>query len=146
VENWDIAATPSYNGQITSKLHADTFRILKTTEHPDEAFTVLAYLLDDAAPDLLLVYGAMPAHKSLQKAFFEGLDEKYPQGVDWQVAIDSLSYADHPSHESWMPNFAKADDRIKAFQSLYENTPDLDLDAELDKLRDDLQAIFDEAK
>ncbi len=146
VENWDIAATPSYNGQITSKLHADTFRILNTTEHPDEAFTVLAYLLDDAAPDLLLVYGAMPAHKSLQAAFFEGLDEKYPQGVDWQVAIDSLSYADHPSHESWMPNFAKADDRIKAFQSLYENTPDLDIDAELDKLRDDLQAIFDEVK
>ena len=27
VPNWDAAAVPSYNGELTSKLHADTFRI-----------------------------------------------------------------------------------------------------------------------
>ena len=36
---WAVA--PSYNGKTTAKLHADTFSILKTTKHPDAAFTAL---------------------------------------------------------------------------------------------------------
>jgi multiple sugar transport system substrate-binding protein len=37
--NWDLAATPSYNGEITSKMHADTFGILKGSKNPEAAFT-----------------------------------------------------------------------------------------------------------
>ena len=47
---WDIAVVPEYQGEATSKLHADTFRILESTENPEAAFEVLTYLLDDAAP------------------------------------------------------------------------------------------------
>ena len=43
---------PAYNGKQTSVLNADTFRILKSTKHPDEAFQFLTYLLGDAAQDL----------------------------------------------------------------------------------------------
>lgn len=146
VANWDIAAVPAYNGSITAKLHADTFRILKATKSPEAAFEVLGYLVGDAAPQLLQAYGAMPARERQQEEFFAGLEEKYPHGVDWQVAVESLSYPDNPSHEANIPNFAKADDRIKAFQSLYESEAGLDLDAELDKLVAQLQAIFDEAR
>ena len=38
---WDMAVVPEYKGEATSKLHADIFRILETTENP-EAATALA--------------------------------------------------------------------------------------------------------
>ncbi len=145
-EDWDIAVVPSYNGTSTAALHADVFRILNTTEHPEEAFKVLTYLIGDAAPELLEAYAAMPARKDLQDAFFAGLDENYPQGVNWQVAIDSLAYPDVPSHEQDMPNFLKAQDRIGAFWSLLNTTPDLDVEAEIEKLQNDMQTIFTETE
>ena len=143
-ENWDIAVVPSYNGVSTAALHADVFRILNTTKHPEEAFQVLSYLIGDAAPQLLEAYGAMPARKDLQDAFFAGLDKKYPQGVNWQVAVDSLAHPDVPSHEQDMPNFLKAQDRIGAFWSLLNTTPNLDVEAEIEKLQNDMQTIFKE--
>jgi multiple sugar transport system substrate-binding protein len=140
--NWDIAALPSVNGEVTAKLHVDTFRILKSTEHPEEAFKVLAYLTGEGAEPLLQVYGSMPARMSLQESFFAKLDETYTQGVNWQVAIDGMAYADNPSHESNMPNFVQANDRINAFTTLYQGTEALDINAELEQLRADLEAIF----
>ncbi len=145
-DNWDIAPVPSYNGVTTAKLHGDTFRILNSTEHPEEAFEVLTYLIaGDAAPQLLQVYGGMPALPELQEDFFATLDETYPQGVNWQVAIDSLAYADSPNHESYLPNFRRVTDRIGEFQVLYENTPGLDIQAELDALIADLQVLYETA-
>ncbi|RLD09192.1 MAG: sugar ABC transporter substrate-binding protein [Chloroflexota bacterium] len=146
-ENWDIAAVPSHgDGQLVSKLHADTFRVFAATEHPEEAVEVLLWLTGEGAGDLLQIYGGMPGRKSLQEEFFAGLDEQFPQGVDWQVAIDGLAYPETPNHESNLPNYAKAYDRIGAFQTLYETEAGLDINAELDKLIADLQAIFDEVK
>jgi multiple sugar transport system substrate-binding protein len=145
-EDWDIAVMPAYNGVTTAKLHADTFKIMAATQHPDEAFVVFSYLLDDAAAQLTQVYGAMPARASLQADYFATLDEQHPQGVDWQVAIDMLGYPDNPNHQSNMPNYARATERINEFQSLYRGTPGLDIDAELTTLQTDLQAIFDEAQ
>lgn len=142
VEDWDIAAVPAHNGTVTASLHADVFRILNTTEHPDEAFEVLSYLIDEAAPDLLQAYGGMPARTDLQEEFFARLDEQYPQGVDWQVAVDGLEYPDVPSHEQDMPNFLEAQDRFGAFYSLLNSTPDLDVNAEIDTLEADLTEIF----
>ncbi len=143
-DQWQAAAMPSHNGRVVAKLHADTFRILNTSQHPEEAFEVLTYLIGDAALDLLSVYGGMPARPEDTEAYFAALDEKYPQGVNWDVVVDSLNYPDNPSHESWMPNFNKAQDRLLTFRNYIENTPDLDIDAELDTLVADLQAIFDE--
>ena len=37
-DDFGWAVAPSYNGATTAKLHADTFSMLKTTKHPDEAF------------------------------------------------------------------------------------------------------------
>jgi multiple sugar transport system substrate-binding protein len=144
--SWDIAALPSFNGQVTSKLHADTFRIMASTDTPEASFEVLAYLLGEAAPALLQVYGGMPADMSQQDAFFAGLDETYPQGVNWQVAIDSQAFPDVPSHEGWVPSFNEATERLAAFQALIMGTEGLDLDAEIETLRTDLQAIFDAAE
>lgn len=146
-DEWDIAAMPSYNGEVTAKLHADTFRILnygQSEEQQMAAFEVLTYLIGEASPDLLLVYGGMPARPAETDAFFATLDETYPHGVDWQVALDSLNYPDNPSHEANMPNFNKADERIGAFYSLLQSDGTIDVNAELDKLVTELQAIYDE--
>jgi multiple sugar transport system substrate-binding protein len=143
---WNMAPLPSYNGQTNVRLHADTFRVFKGTQVPEAAFRVLTYLVGEASLDLLSVYGGMPARESDQDAFFARLDERYTQGVNWAVVKQGLAFADNPSHEAWMPNYLKARDRITAFSTLLANTPDLDLNAQMDTFVADLQAIFEEVE
>lgn len=143
-DKWDIAAVPSYNGTTTAILNADTLRVFKATKHPDEAFEVLTYLLGEASPELLGIYGGMPARKADQDKFFEGLNEKFPQKPDWQVARDGLQHVDIPSFESYIPNYNKAIDRASTFRNQMETAPDLDMDKEIATFKADLQAIFDE--
>lgn len=145
-EKWDIAAVPSYNGKVTANFNADTFRIMKSTKHPDEAFTVLTYLIGEASLDLLAVYGGTPARTSDQKAFFDGLNAKFPQGVDWQVAVDSIPFADNPSFEGYMPAYQEAYNRGQTFFTLMNTTEGVNVDEEVAKLKTDLQAIFDKAQ
>ena len=143
-DKWDMAAVPAYKGKTTALLNADTFRVFKSTKHPDEAFEVLTYLLGEASPELLKTYGGMPARKADQDKFFEGLNEKFPQKPDWQVARDGLQHVDIPSFEAFVPNYNKAIDRATTFRNLMETAPDLDMDKEIAKFKTDLQAIFDE--
>lgn len=148
VENWDIAVMPSYNGQPTSKLHADTFSIMAGTRNPQEAFEVLQFLL--AAPELVEAYGAMPAVLADQAAYLQGLDARFAETnkstVTWQVAIDSLAYPDNPSHEEDMPNFLESQNILQAFSTTLRTTPDLDVDAAIDQLITDLQAAYAKAE
>jgi multiple sugar transport system substrate-binding protein len=143
--NWDVAAIPSYNGNLTSKLHADTFGILKGVEDPDVAWEVYSLMLGEFAGDLVDVYGAFPARQSLQGDALASLEERFP-GVDFQVFVDGLAYPDDPSHEGLMPNFLKASDTYGTFGSMYQSTPDLDLDAEIDTFIVELQEVFDEVE
>lgn len=143
VTNWDVAVMPAANGVITAKLHVDTFRVLASTENPAAAFEVLTYLL--ASDDLLLQYGSMPSATAKQAAFFETLDARYAQGVDWDVFTAMLAYGDNPSHESNMPNFIQAYDREKALGNQFYAEEGLDVEAALDTFLSDLQAIFDAA-
>ncbi len=144
-EDWNMAPVPSHNGVPTVRLHADTFRIYGDTQNPEEAFEVLAYLVGPAALDLLAVYGGMPARVEDQEAFFAGLDETYPQGVNWNVAREGLLYPDTPSHEEWFPNYLRGRDRITQLSTLLNSTPDLDIEAEIDRFVTDLQVLFDQA-
>jgi multiple sugar transport system substrate-binding protein len=145
---WDIGAVPMYEGQYYSPTDADTFRIMKSTQHPDEAFTVLQYFLGDAALDLLTTYGAYAARPDLQEAGAKAKADKYPFVKNWSVVAPSLDYAVAPNHESDYPNFNKGQNRFADFRTLlYSDTgKDLDVDAEVDKLQSDLQAIVDEKK
>jgi len=143
VRNWDIGVVPSYQGTTTAALHADSFGIMKASQHPNEAFQAYEFLITNK--DLLNVYGAMPAIKSMQSDFFETLDEKYaPVKVNWQVAVDSLAYNDVPNHEEGLPNFLKARQATTDFQTLIDTTPGLDINAESQKLQATLQAIYSE--
>ncbi len=139
---WNAGALPDYEGTVTSKLHADTFRIHKDTKNQDAAFEVLRYFQEDAALDLLSIYGAMPARTDLRDAYFANLDKNYTQGVNWQIFLDGLAFPDNPSHELDMPSFVESDQRIKELEPLINGDPNLDLDAEAKKMESDLDAIW----
>ncbi len=141
--NWDVAVVPSYKGKTTANFNADTFRILKASKHPDEAFTVLTYLLGDASLDLLKIYGGMPARTADQKAFFDSLNETWKQKVDWQVFVDGIAYADNPSFEGYMPNYNESFDLANVFLNKLYTTDGLDMDKEIAQFQKDLQAVFD---
>jgi multiple sugar transport system substrate-binding protein len=143
---WEAAPTPSHNGVTTNRLHADTFRILDSTENPEEAFEVLTYLTGEASLDLFAVYGGLPAREDDRAAFFDGLNEKYTQGVNWDVATASLLTVDIPSHEEGMPNNNKSFARNQAFDSLLRSEPGLDVDAEIESFLEELTVIFNESE
>ena len=139
---WDLAVVPEYNGEATSKLHADTFRVLESTENPEAAFEVLTYLLGDAAPQLLETYGGLPARADLRDPFFATLDEVFAHGPNWDVAVAGLDRPDVPSHEGNMPNFEEAEAVIDTFESRLTSEPNLDVAAAAEELRAELDPIF----
>jgi multiple sugar transport system substrate-binding protein len=145
--NWDTAAVPSYNGEATAKLHADTFSITKDTEHPDEAFEVLTYLIGDAAETLTQTYGGMPARLSLQDGYFDRVSAENFEGQDinWDVAVEGMSHVDNPSHEGGMPNHLEAQAVLAEYATKFAQEEGLDIPTELENLRADLQAVFDAA-
>ncbi|MEO6059042.1 MAG: extracellular solute-binding protein [Candidatus Limnocylindria bacterium] len=145
VTDWDIAVLPvGPDGNITSKLHADTIGIMDSTENPDAAFEALTFLAK--SPELIQTWGAMPAIESQRADFFAGLEERFaPLVIDWNVSTLMLGYPDNPSHEAYMPNFQEADSANKDLGSRLWNTAGLDIDAELDAQVELLQGIFDEA-
>ena len=141
--DFDFAPTPSYEGNTTSKMHADTFGIPKGSANPEAAFEVLTYMLsEEVAPSLLTIYGGIPARLSLQDEWEYAFPE---MDLNWDVVLAGASYADNPNHESWMPSFLETTDRYNEFWNYLANTPDVDVDAEIETLREDLQAIFDAA-
>jgi multiple sugar transport system substrate-binding protein len=142
---FQLAIQPAMaDGTVQGRLDADTFRIWKGTDHPAEAFDVLAYLITTGADKLLPVYGAMPAVPEKTDAFFEQKTVDYPfvTPESWDVFVQGLAYPDTPSSEQYQPNSIEATARYATFADLINNTPDLDLDEEIEKLESDLNAIF----
>ena len=144
--DWDIAVVPSNGGVTTANFNADTFRIWGDTEHPEEAFTVLEYLIGDASADLLGIYGGMPARTADQDQFFANLDERWTQGVNWQVARDGTEFADNPSFEAWVPNYQETLASIVTWGNTMRTDGTLTIDAAIDDFQAELQAIFDAAE
>lgn len=145
--DWDVYPMPSYKGNVTAKMHADTFEIAKGSKHPDEAFKVLEYLVTTAADDLLNIYGGMPAITAKQDAFLDSFfKQKYPHvTVNTDVIRKSVQYADNPNHESWMPSFQESSTVYSEFWNNLINNAGLDVEAEAEKLRVNLDRVFSSA-
>lgn len=143
-ENWDLAVLPSYNGAVHGIVDIDTFLIWKGTEHPEEAFEVLTYLIGPTAQDLQKTYVGMPAQKSDQETYLSKLSDKFPWVNNWEVFQAGLAYLDIPSHEGYMPSYQEARNRNQEFYDLTMNDNTLDIDAEINKLQSDLQIIFNQ--
>ncbi len=142
LQSWDLAATPSFNGEITAKLHADTFRIMADSEHPDEAFEVLTFLLGDGAVPLLQAYSSFPARLDLREEFFDGLAEQHPHVENWTVVSDALSYPDIPSHEAMLPGGEATQELLDQFGNELLGDPGLEVDVRVAQLREDLDEVF----
>jgi multiple sugar transport system substrate-binding protein len=140
---WDIAALPSYDGANSVRWDSHMVCILNTTQHPKEAFKVAHALT--TSPELLAVWGDVPVGERLRETYLRALETKYP-GVDWQAAVDGLGYLAVPPHGSVMPNHAEAYARFDDLRDSIEYSPNLDLDAEIDRLESDLQVLFTEAQ
>jgi multiple sugar transport system substrate-binding protein len=144
---WDIAVMPSWKGQTSGPIDMDTLLITKSSAHPDEAFEAMLAIMADK--NLQIIYGGMPARIPDQQAWFDSVDTflaKYVfpgNQVNWSVLQEMSKYPAIPSHEADMPNPVKAIEDYGAFYTRLQNTPGLDVDAELDALRITLQADFD---
>ena len=144
---WDLAVQPAYEGTIYAPIDMDNFRIHKDSQHPEEAFTVLTYLLNEGALDLLTTYGGYPALPELQDAAIQAKAEAYPSVQNWDVVNTSIPLAPNPHHEAWYPGFNEGQIRIQDLRTLIgsDTGGEIDLPAELDKLQSDLQGIVDTA-
>jgi multiple sugar transport system substrate-binding protein len=143
VPSWDVAVMPSYNGVVTSKMHGDTFAIMKTSENPEAAFKVYTYMLGEGSEELYAIYGGLPARTSQQEAFFAALDQKFaPNTVNWQVFLDSISYMDIPNHEAYVPNFSKVAEAFQALGSDFRIDNTLNLDRRFAQFLAELNAIY----
>ncbi|MEO6713744.1 MAG: extracellular solute-binding protein [Mycobacteriales bacterium] len=140
---WDLAATPSYNGTVTAPLHSDSIRILKDSKNKEAAFKVLTYFLTDGMAELVTIYGGIPARAELQEPFFAELDKKWTQKPNWAVLKEGLNHPDSPNHESWTPAFNKTEERAAVLATKINTEPNLDLDAEAEKMKADMQKLFD---
>ncbi|HWB89085.1 MAG TPA: extracellular solute-binding protein [Acidimicrobiia bacterium] len=141
---WDFAVVPAHNGNVTANMHADTFRILASTKVPEEAFRTMYYLLTDAALPLLTAYGAAPADPALTDAFIASLEGRYPQGVNWQVALDGAAFADDPSHEAAVPGWGEYKVRLAELESAILSDPALDVATSIADVEEDLTLIFEQ--
>jgi multiple sugar transport system substrate-binding protein len=140
-DDWNMAATPAYKGKTTAAFNADTWRIMKDSKNPDQAFEVLQYLLGNE--ELLTLYGGTPAVESKQDAFLEALFADYTQTIDWKVAKEGIKYADVPNFESFMPAYNQSLDTLSKYGTKWQTTPGLDLNAEIEALRAELQGVWD---
>lgn len=143
---YQLAPVPSYNGVTTAKMHGDTFSIVNTTEHPDEAFEVLSYLIGEQAGALAELYGGMPARLSLQDAYFDNISQNEPlagRDLYWDIVVAGMEYPDNPSHEAFLPNLQEAQDVYNTWTSNLDNDPDFDIEAELPNLIAALQDVYD---
>ena len=70
---YDFAVVP-YNqkGTRMARIHADTFYIPETAENKDASWEVLKWLTsEENIIDVCLVYGCLPARRSVQDAYTE---------------------------------------------------------------------------
>jgi len=150
---WDVAAMPSYQGEIHGRMDADTVRMWKGSPHPAEAFEFLTYLIGAGGTEPLVMgvgsveagyaaYGGFPAMTEYQTTYWDTKQEQFPWVTNWQVFDQALSYPDNPSAEAWRPNILEANNRINTFGDLMANDGTIDFDAELDTLLADLEVIY----
>jgi multiple sugar transport system substrate-binding protein len=149
---FQLGAMPSYNGSVGGRVDADTFRILKVSAHPDEAFTLLAYLVTTGVDKLIVgsssqgpAYGgAISAIAAKQTAWVTTQSTKFPfvSADSWNIMLAGLNYPDDPSAEGFMPNMIESWNRMQDLSNLIRSNSGLDLAAVETTLETDLTTIF----
>ncbi len=141
----DIAPLP-YNqkGTRVARIHADNFTIPEEAENRDAAWEVMKWLASpEQINDVCLIYGCLPARKSVEDEFRVVLAERWP-GLDYDVIYESIDYLDDPNHESWVPEWGRVGDAMNYALDLVYSGENTDGQAVLDEANDTIQGILDE--
>jgi spermidine/putrescine-binding protein len=130
-------------------MFGDTFVMTKGAKNPDYTYQAMQQIMAD--PDLMKVYGGVPARLADQASYFASLDATlapiFPGNrVTWSVIDEMASHAADPSPETAMPNDVASKTILAAFWEKLRTDPTLDVSAALAKLKSDLQASFDAVK
>jgi hypothetical protein len=62
--------------------------------------------------------------------------------VDWQVAKDSVQYADNPNFEAPMPKYNETLKILNTYLSKWTTTPGLNMDQEITNLQNEIQTTW----
>jgi len=149
VKTWDFGIMPTYNGKVGGRIDADTFRLVKTSKNPNEAFAAMVYL-ETTGVDKLIVgsaghppaYGAVPAIASKRQPFLDAAAANFPWVKNYATLMAGLQYPDVPSAEGYVPNFSDAWNRNSTLGNLLVTTSGLDVDKEIATLEADLTVIY----
>ena len=150
-KDFEFAALPSYQGQVHGRVDAYSFRIWRGSQHPEEAFDVLAYLSGPQGAEPLLVggerlpaYGAVPALPQLQPAHIAALTNRFPFVDNWGVLLAGLSYPDVPSADAFVPNYDETWSYLDEINGWLHYYPGLDLPWLFGLVESDLTDIFNQ--
>lgn len=134
----------SEDGVVHGRIAESSFYIWQGTAHPEEAFTVLTYLLTTGSEKMLPAYAAMPAIARQTGASVTQQSLAYPSVTpeSWHVLVQGLAYPDNPSADQYLPHRNEAATRLQFFGDLLVYSEELDFDAEFQKLQADLTAIY----
>lgn len=143
---YDIAPLPfNQKGERVARIHADTFTIPAEAENKEAAWEVLKWLTsEEHITDVCLIYGCIPARRSVQEEYTGALEERFP-GLDYDVIFESIDYLDDPNHESWVPEWGRISEEL--YSNLFERVytePIEDVPAYMGEINQNVQGILDE--
>jgi multiple sugar transport system substrate-binding protein len=142
---YDIGAMPYNNkGTRVAPIHADNFTIPDAAENKEAAWEVMKWLASpEHVTDVCLIYGCLPALKSVEDDFRNVLAERWPS-LDLDVVYGAIEYLDDPNHESWVPEWGRVEDAMNNALDLVYSGENTDAQAVLDEANDTIQGILDE--
>jgi multiple sugar transport system substrate-binding protein len=142
---YDIAPLP-YNqkGERISRIDADNFTISSGAANQDAAWEVMKWLTDpEQIIDVCLIYGCIPARKSVAEEFRTVLEERWP-GLDYDVVFNSIDYLDNPNHESYLPEWGRVEEALNNSLGMVYSGENTNAQEVLDQVNTEIQAILDE--
>lgn len=142
-DSWDMAAIPSYQGQVHGRVDVDAFRILKSSKNPDASFEVLKYLMGPTTKKMMDTYGGLPIRIESQDVFFDLQKEKFPWVKNWEVVRAGAAYPDLPPAEGYTPHADEAYPIVLQLGHLMATEKSANVETEIEKLVANLQNIFD---
>ena len=142
---YDLAPVPlNHQGTRIARIHADTFTVPQASQHKDQAWEVMKWLVDEEQiMDVCLIYGCLPANQNVADEFLGLLQERFP-GVDYDVIFNAIDHLDDPNHESWVPEWTRVGDAINNQVNLILVGEETDAEAVLNIADEEVQAILDE--
>jgi len=141
----DLAPLPYNNkGTRVSRIHADNFTIPDQAANKEAAWEVMKWLASpEHIVDVCLIYGCLPARRSVEDEFRAVLAERWP-GLDYDVIYEAINYLDDPSHESWVPEWGRVGDTMNYALELLYTGQEKDAQVLLDQANAEIQKILDE--